>query len=953
MSTPTVFLSAASVDLREWREVLDAAFRRAGFRVLTQDKSLASAPGNVRQLLVDTIAESDCVIHLAGLGYGSDATDPFPEAPAFQCSWTQFEYYHAHREKKGVIAFVCAPALSKSGFVETGTDPADIERKQRLQVAHRRRVEEGTFEDTPLPNTPADRTCNESVSTVGALLAAVAAAVGTLQKLDRDACAAAQKELSDLATVIARIEAGVGSANDKLDRILSLLRPPVASAPFQLPDAASRYFGRAAMVADLTSRLRKHRRTDVWGGAGMGKTALAAEAVSRIVGQDPAALPTSPFPNGVVFLDLYRHKTLELAWQALANTFDDSLPTDIPARDRAARACAKRRALVILEGAEELGDTLPSFVSVLAPESTLLVLTREEKQTAAGRRLRLDDLLEDADARALLRHLVGATANVSDRILDAIQARLGGHPLALTWAGSQLNDANQPAAHFLRDLEAAPFTKLTEPGGDPDHTLQWMFERSVRFLSNTTRTVLAAVARLSGPFGEEWAQVAGGTESDLQRLVQLSFLRLSSDPSGWQFAHALAAQYARVLPLPSGLLASLGHQAVRNLATADARCVSDGLAPLGIALTHATALLSQPDPERVLHPVAQALIDHDNVQGVVGLRRGRLDYARQALAAHRQWHEGASPELKATPSWQRDLSVSLNRLGDLAVAQGDLAASARYFAQDMAIAERLAASDPANTEWQRDLSVSLNKLGELAVAQGDLAAAAGHFTQCKTIRERLAASDPANAEWQRDLSVSLNKLGELAVAQGDLAAAAGHFTQSKTIAEPLAASDPANVGWQRDLSVSLEKLGNLAVAQGDLAAAAGHFTQSKTIAERLAASDSANVGWQRDLWMSNGKLGDLAASQGNLQKALRDWTTANDITSRLAASDPANAEWQRDLVVSHWRLADLAEKQGLATEAKESWRRAHEVLSAMKARGIMRPTDAPYLEHLAAKVNAG
>ncbi len=216
MSTPTVFLSAASIDLREWREVLDGAFRRGGFRVLTQDQSLASAPGNVRRLLVETIAESDCIVHLAGLGYGKDATDPFPDAPDFQCSWTQFEYYHGHREKKDVIAFVCAPSLSKAGFTETGTDAADIARKQRLQAEHRRRVENGTFENTPLPNTPADRTSNESIASVGGLLTAVAAAVGTLHKLDREACAKAQQELTQLARELAEVKHEVVKAKEEV-----------------------------------------------------------------------------------------------------------------------------------------------------------------------------------------------------------------------------------------------------------------------------------------------------------------------------------------------------------------------------------------------------------------------------------------------------------------------------------------------------------------------------------------------------------------------------------------------------------------------------------------------------------------------------------------------------------------------------------------------------------------
>jgi hypothetical protein len=111
----------------------------------------------------------------------------------------------------------------------------------------------------------------------------------------------------------------------------------------------------------------------------------------------------------------------------------------------------------------------------------------------------------------------------------------------------------------------------------------------------------------------------------------------------------------------------------------------------------------------------------------------------------------------------------------------------------------LAAADPANTAWQRDLSVSRDKLGDVAVAGGDLAGAGGHYRAGLAIRERLAAADPANTAWQRDLSVSREKLGDVAVAGGDLAGAGEHYRAGLAIAERLAAADPANTAWQRDL----------------------------------------------------------------------------------------------------------------------------------------------------------
>ena len=56
-------------------------------------------------------------------------------------------------------------------------------------------------------------------------------------------------------------------------------------------------------------------------------------------------------------------------------------------------------------------------------------------------------------------------------------------------------------------------------------------------------------------------------------------------------------------------------------------------------------------------------------------------------------------------------------------AQGDLAAALTSYQASLAIAERLAKADPGNAGWQRDLSVSHNKIGDVQQAQGDLAAA--------------------------------------------------------------------------------------------------------------------------------------------------------------------------------------------------------------------------------------
>ncbi len=147
----------------------------------------------------------------------------------------------------------------------------------------------------------------------------------------------------------------------------------------------------------------------------------------------------------------------------------------------------------------------------------------------------------------------------------------------------------------------------------------------------------------------------------------------------------------------------------------------------------------------------------------------------------------ASPSPKRSPSairanteWQRDLSVSHDKIGDVLRSQGDGEGALKAYRTGLAIRETLAQRDPANTEWQRDLSVSHNKIGDVLVSQGDGEGALKAYRTGLAIRETLAQRDPANTEWQRDLIVSGVKL-----AATDPSAAQSHLSRALAIARTL------------------------------------------------------------------------------------------------------------------------------------------------------------------------
>ena len=160
---------------------------------------------------------------------------------------------------------------------------------------------------------------------------------------------------------------------------------------------------------------------------------------------------------------------------------------------------------------------------------------------------------------------------------------------------------------------------------------------------------------------------------------------------------------------------------------------------------------------------------------------------------------------------------------------------------EFAITDRLAKSDPGNAGWQRDLSVTYNKVGNVQVAQGNLPAALTPYQASLAIADRLAKSDPANAGWQRDLSVSYVNVGDVQLAQGHLPEALTSYQASLSIRERLAKSDPGNANWQRDLTESYVK-----IAQVDPTEARAMLTRA---AEVVSQMQSRGQLAPTDAWM--------------------------------------------------------------------------------------------------------
>lgn len=156
------------------------------------------------------------------------------------------------------------------------------------------------------------------------------------------------------------------------------------------------------------------------------------------------------------------------------------------------------------------------------------------------------------------------------------------------------------------------------------------------------------------------------------------------------------------------------------------------------------------------------------------------------------------------------------------IIQRDRSTARARFQQSLDLRRRLAASDPSSASLQRDVSVSLNKLGDVLVSPGDLSGARARFQESLDLIKRLATSDLSSASLQRDASFSLKKLGDVLIEQGDLSSARARFQESLDLRKRLAASDLSSATLQRDVWVSMWKLvkfPDIGISRSQIAAA--------------------------------------------------------------------------------------------------------------------------------------
>ncbi len=275
--------------------------------------------------------------------------------------------------------------------------------------------------------------------------------------------------------------------------------------------------------------------------------------------------------------------------------------------------------------------------------------------------------------------------------------------------------------------------------------------------------------------------------------------------------------------------------------------------------------------------------------GVLQLRSGDLPAAEAAFLRQIELARGSA---NATLRYR-----GRTMLGDVRAARHAMDEALSSYLDAKSEIEGLLLTSPDSVPLNRDLSVTLDRIGDIHFSKGDLAQALASYKAGLGIAEGLArAAGKNNLDLLHDLSVSYERIGDLFDKKGDLAGALEHFRKGLALSKALVRTDPGNRQWSWDLSASYERVADVLHAQGHADEALASYRKGLAIAERLLEGIGiGDASAHRDLAVSYHKIGSLEAMRGNGAEARDLLEKGRNIIATLDRIAAHRAQWRSDL----------------------------------------------------------
>jgi tetratricopeptide (TPR) repeat protein len=277
--------------------------------------------------------------------------------------------------------------------------------------------------------------------------------------------------------------------------------------------------------------------------------------------------------------------------------------------------------------------------------------------------------------------------------------------------------------------------------------------------------------------------------------------------------------------------------------------------------------LRKSNPNNAALRRAQAFVLREQSQDL--LAGGKFEPALKAAQQSENLLQTMSNAGSGDDDFQRELSMSANRIGEAYANLGDHDKALQSFNKALAIRQELAADK--TTQAERDLVVAYERVGDQQYALGNLAEAYKMYNDSLPIRQALAAADPADLDRQEDLAAGYDRVAPFF--EGE--AAIGWYDKSIAIRRELVQRDPSKASWQASLASALDAKGNALTNLGRCPEAIAPLQEGLSMRQYLADKNRDVMRNQRVLAFSEYHLA-VCGDQSNVR-----FRRAIDIVDKL------------------------------------------------------------------------
>jgi tetratricopeptide (TPR) repeat protein len=244
---------------------------------------------------------------------------------------------------------------------------------------------------------------------------------------------------------------------------------------------------------------------------------------------------------------------------------------------------------------------------------------------------------------------------------------------------------------------------------------------------------------------------------------------------------------------------------------------------------------------------AQRLFDHaQNVfyVGQIAYQRGALKQAESAWREYKNLADRMVSLDAGNNDYRLEQVYSNNSLGSVLVDLRRYGEAAAIYQSSLAIAETLAAAEPAKRDYQFRVSNALAWLADAHEYSGALEGALAERERQLRLLSEMQRRDPRDTQIQRYMMTAHRSIGRLLASGGDIAGGLRESLLGVAISDELNRIEPQNTEWLQANAAGRFDLADLQLSSGDIAGAASTTRAACDIVDRLVRLDSSVADWQ-------------------------------------------------------------------------------------------------------------